>query len=143
MSDLPTQKATVPDAETKLAVERTHLAYDRTMLSWVRTATALITFGFSIHQFFRIASKGTVERTGLIGPHEFGMLMIVIGLVALLLATLEHRSAIHALQAQYPETKPYGFAATVSSASATPLNPALTVIGFRRCHSRRIIILAI
>jgi hypothetical protein len=52
----------------------------------------------------RIASKGTVERTGLIGPHEFGMLMIVIGLVALLLATLEHRSAIHALQAQYPET---------------------------------------
>ena len=75
------------------------------MLSWVRTATALITFGFSIHQFFRIASKGTVERTGFIGPHEFGMLMIVIGLVALLLATLEHRSAIHALKGKRNRTR--------------------------------------
>jgi hypothetical protein len=27
------------------------------------------------------------ERTGFIGPHEFGMSMIVIGLLALLLAT--------------------------------------------------------
>ena len=73
------------------------------MLSWVRTAIALITFGFSIQQFFRIANKGTVQRTGFIGPHEFGMSMIVIGL----LATMGHRSAIQALKAQYPETEPY------------------------------------
>jgi putative membrane protein len=107
MSDLIKQRATVPDSEIKLAVDRTRLAYDRTMLSWVRTAIALITFGFSIQQFFRIASKGTAERTGFIGPHEFGMSMVVIGLLALLLAALEHRSAIHALKAQYPETEPY------------------------------------
>lgn len=72
MSDLSEQKATVSDAEIKLAVDRTRLAYDRTMLSWVRTATALITFGFSIEEFFRIARKGAVERTGFIGPHELG-----------------------------------------------------------------------
>jgi putative membrane protein len=103
MSDLAKQKATVPDAEIGLAVDRTRLAYDRTMLSWVRTATALITFGFSVQQFFRIASKGTGERNGVIGPHEFGVSMIVVGLLALLLATLGHRSAIHALQAQFPD----------------------------------------
>jgi putative membrane protein len=107
VSDLTEQKATVSDAQIKLAVDRTCLVYDRTMLSWVRTATALITFGFSIHQFFQIESKGTVETTGFVGPHEFGMSMIVIGLLALLLATLAHRSAIHALKAQYPETGPY------------------------------------
>jgi putative membrane protein len=118
--------ARVPDAETKLAVDRTHLAYDRTMLSWIRTATALITFGFSIHQFFRIARKGTVERTGFIGPHEFGMLMIVIGLLALLLATLEHRSAIHALQTQYPETKPY---AHIHRSLAVVLAALVSVLG--------------
>jgi hypothetical protein len=28
------------------------------MLAWVRTATTLITFGFSIQQFFRIARQG-------------------------------------------------------------------------------------
>ena len=52
-----------PDASTILSVDRTRLAYDRTMLSWIRTATALITFGFSIEQFFRIAKVGVEERT--------------------------------------------------------------------------------
>jgi Domain of unknown function (DUF202) len=66
-----------------LAVDRTHLAYKRTMLSWVRTATALITFGFSIQQFFRITKGESPEK----------LAMIVIGLVALLLATWGHRVA--------------------------------------------------
>ena len=96
------------------------------MLSWVRTATALITFGFSIHQFFRIANKGTVERTGLIGPHEFGMSMIVIGLLALLLATIEHRSAIHALIAQYPETERY---ANIHRSLAGVLAALVSILG--------------
>jgi putative membrane protein len=116
----------VPNAEAKLAVDRTRLAYDRTMLSWVRTAIALITFGFSIQQFFRIASKGTVERTGFIGPHEFGMSMIVMGLLALLLATLEHRSAIHALKAQYPETESY---ATTHRSLAGVLAALVSILG--------------
>jgi putative membrane protein len=103
MSDPTEHKTTVPNAEIKLAVDRTRLAYDRTMLSWVRTATALITFGFSVQQFFRIASKGNVERTGIIGPHEFGVSMIVVGLLALLLATLGHRSALNVLKAQNPD----------------------------------------
>ncbi len=126
MSDLSEQKATVPDAEIKLAVARTRLAYDRTMLSWVRTATALITFGFSIDEFFRIASKGAIERTGLVGPHELGTSMVVIGLVVLLLATLVHRSAIHALQAQYPETEPY---ANVNRSPAVMLAALVSVLG--------------
>jgi putative membrane protein len=90
-----------------LAVDRTHLAYERTMLSWVRTATALITFGFSIQQFFRIAKGESPEKAAFIGPHEFGLAMIVIGLVGLLLAALGHRSAIQALKRQYPVTAQY------------------------------------
>jgi putative membrane protein len=96
-----------PDASTRLSVERTRLAYDRTMLSWIRTATALITFGFSIEQFFRIAKIGVEESKDLIGPQEFGLLMISIGLVALLLATLQNRSAIQALAAKYPAKEGY------------------------------------
>ena len=83
-----------------LSVERTRLAYDRTMLSWIRTATSLITFGFSIEQFFRIAKTGMPESKDLFGPRDFGLVMISVGLVALLLATLENRSAIKALAAQ-------------------------------------------
>ena len=125
MSDLSRQTA-VPDAEINLAAGRTRLAYDRTMPSWIRTATALITFGFSIHQFFQIANKEVVERTSFIGPYEFGMLMIVVGLLALLLATLEHRSAIHALQAEYPKTKPYG---SIHRSLAVVLAALVSILG--------------
>ena len=90
------------DASTKLALDRTRLAHERTMLSWVRTATSLITFGFSIQQFFRIAHTGVAQSNRLISPHEVGLAMIVIGLLALLLAALEHRSAARELKAQYP-----------------------------------------
>jgi putative membrane protein len=77
------------------------------MLAWVRTATTLITFGFSIQQFFRIARQGVPESKHLIGPHEFGLTMIIIGLLALLLAVLDHRSAIQTLEAQYPTGEQY------------------------------------
>jgi putative membrane protein len=96
-----------PDASTQLSVDRTRLSYERTKLSWVRTATSLITFGFSIQQFFRMAAAGAPPQKGLIGPHEFGVTMIVIGLLALLLATLEHRKAIEVLKLRYPAAAGY------------------------------------
>jgi putative membrane protein len=115
VTDLTGRRATAADASAKLAVDRTRLAYERTMLSWVETATALITFGFSIQQFFRVASSENAEKPGVIGPHEFGMAMIVVGLVALLLATVGHRSAIRALNIGYPVTE---------QDSAIPRSPA-------------------
>jgi inner membrane protein YidH len=96
-----TEKAA--DAST-LAVNRTRLAYDRTLLAWVRTATSLITFGFTIYKFFQFESARAdhprPER--LIGPTQYALLMIVIGIVALVLATLEHRRDLRALRAQFP-----------------------------------------
>ena len=77
------------------------------MLSWIRTAISLITFGFGIQQFFRLSSTGVPESRGLIGPHEFGSMMIIIGLLALLLVTLEQRAAIKMLRVQYPAEKGY------------------------------------
>jgi putative membrane protein len=93
------------DASSKLALQRTVLSLERTMLAWVRTSTSLITFGFGIQQFFH-ASRGS-DFSDLVGPRTFGLTMIVIGLVALLLATLEHRSAIEALKLTYPEREHY------------------------------------
>jgi putative membrane protein len=103
------------DASTDLAGERTLLAYDRTLLAWVRTATSLITFGFAIQQFFRLARAGAQERD-MIGPRVFGLSMIVIGLVALLLATLDHWRQMLALQARFPGTDPYWSRATILAA---------------------------
>ena len=105
MAEQP-EEAKGPDVSTVVSVERTRLADDRTMLSWIRTATSLITFGFSIEQFFRIAKTGMPE-SDLFGPQEFGVLMISVGLVALLLATLENRTAIKALATKYPTKEGY------------------------------------
>jgi len=91
-----------PDASTKLALDRTRLAYERTMLAWIRTSTALITFGFGIAQFRRVVQQGVPQADRFIGPDEFGLVMILIGLAALVLATLEHRSAMRDLKVRYP-----------------------------------------
>jgi putative membrane protein len=87
-----------------LAVNRTRLAYDRTLLAWVRTATSLITFGFTIYKFFQLESARVEPRPErLIGPRQFALLMIVIGIASLLLATLDHRRDLKTLRAQYPD----------------------------------------
>jgi putative membrane protein len=92
----------LPD-QSQLALERTRLAYERTLLAWVRTAFALISFGFTVYKFFQYLheSEPARYRAHLFGPREFALVMIGIGLVALLLATLEHRSNVKALRAQF------------------------------------------
>jgi putative membrane protein len=92
----------LPDA-TKLAVERTRLAHERTLMAWVRTATSLISFGFTIYKFFQFLreEKGGDVPTGIIGPREFALMMIGIGLAALIFATIGHRRSMEALRAEY------------------------------------------
>jgi len=90
------------DANITLAIDRTRLSYDRTLMSWIRTATSLITFGFSIYKFFQIeAERMAATSTRLIGPREFAISMIAIGLISLLLATIEHGRDLHALRTEY------------------------------------------
>jgi putative membrane protein len=97
------EQHTTIDASTKLAVERTRLAYERTLMAWVRTAISLITFGFTIYKFFQLERDGGLRRHGVIGPTEFAMMMIIIGLLSLLMATVEHRRDLRALKAEYPD----------------------------------------
>jgi len=80
------------DTRTRLSYERTMLSHDRTLMSWVRTATSLITFGFTIYKFFDLERGALVQpRTHqVIGPREFAMFMIAIGLCALVLATVQN-----------------------------------------------------
>jgi putative membrane protein len=81
----------MPNA-TELAMERTHLAHERTLMAWVRTATSLISFGFTIYKFFQyMREQGQVHPVKrLFGPNEFALLMIGMGVVSLMLATLQN-----------------------------------------------------
>lgn len=101
MTNQSAQIAPTLDASTTLAFERTRVAYERTMLSWVRTATSLITFGFSIYKFFQLEEAAGKPRSRLFGPREFALLLVSIGLISLLLATIEYRQDIRILGAQF------------------------------------------
>ena len=104
---------TVPTS-TDLAVDRTRLAHERTLMAWVRTATSLITFGFTIYKFFQfLREKGEVHNH-LLGPREFALLMIGIGLTALFLATLQQRREMKTLRRSYP-TVPYSLATVLAA----------------------------
>lgn len=90
------------DGATRLAVNRVRLDYERTMMSWIGTATSLITFGFGIYKLFQL-ELGRGQDHRLIGTREFAVMMVGIGLLALILGSLEHRQSMRALREEYPD----------------------------------------
>lgn len=84
---------------TQLAVSRTWLAHERTLMAWVRTGTSMISFGFTIYKFFQFESKDINPRKGLLSPRDFALVMVSIGLVSLLMATVQHRIQVREIRA--------------------------------------------
>lgn len=108
MNEEPTRKQSMPplDTSTRLAYERTYLAHERTQMGWVRTALSLISFGFTIAKFFEFLREKQAERAPLLGPRAVGIIMIASGLVALALATVQHRRALKVLRERCPDLPP-------------------------------------
>ena len=100
---------------TDLAVDRTRLAHERTLMAWIRTSASLISFGFTIHKFFQYLHEQGKGHDRLLGPREFGLMMIGIGLVVLLLATIQHHRDIKALRKNFPSDVPFSQATIVSA----------------------------
>jgi putative membrane protein len=91
-------------------------------MAWVRTAVSLISFGFTIHKFFDyMRQQGTAKlEARLFGPREYALFMIGIGLAALLMATLQHRSYVSELRKEDP---------TLSYSLATVIAGLVSVLG--------------
>ena len=83
-----------PDFNTQMAIERTLLAHERTLMAWVRTAASLISFGFSIYKFFQLEAKGRVPASQIIGSRTFAFMMILMGLFALAIATIQYHESM-------------------------------------------------
>jgi len=100
----------IPDklpTNIRLAYERTRGAYERTLMAWVRTGTSLITFGFSIYKIFQFEIQKSTQHEPLIttthiGPREFGFLLIGIGVLSLVLGSIEHARDLRAMRKEYP-----------------------------------------
>jgi putative membrane protein len=72
-----------------LGLDRTIMAADRTLMAWVRTALSMISFGFTIYKFLEsVRTKELAERPE--GPRNVGLVLIGMGVISLLLASLQY-----------------------------------------------------
>ncbi len=118
------------DPATRLAYQRTFLALERTQMAWMRTSLTLISFGFAIAKFFHYLQAQRPERPPLIGSGGIGEIMILIGLIALALASLQHARLLNALRAECPGL-PHSLAWVVATLLALLGILALVVVWVR------------
>jgi putative membrane protein len=111
------EKSAVPlDTTTRLAFENAYLAHENTRMSWVRTALGMISFGFTIAKFFEVVREKQGTHATLLDPPTVGILMIVIGLVALALSSVQQGRAVKALREQCPSLPKYSVAGSTAAA---------------------------
>jgi putative membrane protein len=118
---------------TLLAVDRTRLAHDRTLMAWVRTSTSLISFGFTIYKFFQYMQEQNqgAHNHRMLGPRQFAVLMISVGILALVFATIQHRRDMVTLRKHYPEV-PYSLATALAGLISLLGVVALLAVIFRQ-----------
>jgi uncharacterized membrane protein YidH (DUF202 family) len=63
------------------------MSADRTLMSVIRTSLALISFGFTIYQFFRQIAPDSDRAAG---AGRFGMLLVLLGVLMLVLGITYH-----------------------------------------------------
>jgi uncharacterized membrane protein YidH (DUF202 family) len=85
------------DPRVPLAQQRTHLAFDRsrwaserTLMAWIRTSISLVTAGFAVDRFLAYLSHTEAPTSVGIGQHWYGLALVAVGVLLLLLATVEH-----------------------------------------------------
>jgi putative membrane protein len=107
------QEGTKPNSPVDsnyMAVERTVMAADRSLMAWVRTGLSLISFGFTIYKFLEYQREQlqALDRVipSISSPKVIGLLMIGLGILSLVLGTVENISTIGFYRKQYSIKRP-------------------------------------
>src|SRR5262245_20927434 len=95
-------QARLSSRRTALAFQRTRMSADRTLMAVIRTSLALIGFGFTIYQFFRYLREttGTMQLLRGEAPRNFGMALVMLGVVMLSLGIWRHVAFMLELRAE-------------------------------------------
>jgi putative membrane protein len=84
-----------PTAGNHFAWGNTRLALERTFMAWIRTAVSLISFGFTIVQFFqRMPQMETAAAARPLNPGApriLGLALIGAGVVSLAISSWQYR----------------------------------------------------
>jgi putative membrane protein len=87
---------------TALSFQRTRMSADRTLMSVIRTSLSLIGFGFTIYQFFRYLREaaGAPQLLRSEAPRNFGLALVILGVVMLSLGIWKHIAFMLELRAE-------------------------------------------
>ena len=88
------------DLREPAALVRTAISSEQTLMSWIRTCLSMFSFGFSITQFFRYLEQRQQLVQLSAGPRLLGLSLVGVGILALLLALLEHVQRIRSMEKQ-------------------------------------------
>lgn len=107
---------------TEMASFRTQLALDRTTLAWIRTTLTMASFGFGMVAFFRsLHEQSSSEETVRLhqGAIRMGVALILLGIVAMVFASLSHWSTLRRLRrGETPVLSQWPLSITVAVLSA-------------------------
>jgi putative membrane protein len=87
-----------PNVSNHFAWIRTRFAVERTYLAWIRTGISLISFGFTIVQFFqRMQGMATINGRVMpqTMPREFGLALIATGVGTLAVSSWQYYNQLH------------------------------------------------
>ena len=82
----------VHDINTDLARLRIRMSTERTLMSWNRTSLSLLSFRFTIYQFFKRFQESTAGASALRpeAPRNLGLALMVVGTLGSLIALWQH-----------------------------------------------------
>jgi putative membrane protein len=94
--------ARLSSRRTTLAFQRTRMSADRTLMAVIRTSLSLIGFGFTIYQFFHYLREtvGVMHLLRGEAPRNFGMALVLLGVVMLSLGIWKHIAFMLELRAE-------------------------------------------
>jgi uncharacterized membrane protein YidH (DUF202 family) len=99
-TDLSTDRTEMSMRRTGMSFQRTRMSADRTLMSIMRTALSLIGFGFTIYQVFTRLLTDPGVALGAHAPRNFGIALVMLGIVLLTLGIVYHINFMKSLRAE-------------------------------------------
>jgi len=99
-TEMSTHRTEMSMRRTGMSFQRTRMSAERTLMSVIRTALSLIGFGFTIFQVFSKARDAGLLKIGISAPSNFGMLLVLLGVLLLVAGIVYHFTFMRTLRAQ-------------------------------------------
>jgi putative membrane protein len=92
------QNTTTIKKLSALALDRTAYSSERSVMAWMRTSVSMYAFGFTIIKFIDYLRKQEDGAAYAEGLGRLGLVLILIGIMSLVLAIIEHLKRVRTMK---------------------------------------------